>query len=300
MTIKEDLHCGFVSILGIPNAGKSTLVNSLVGYKVSIVTPKVQTTRARVLGILISDHSQIILVDTPGIFSPKRRLEKAMVKAAWRSVSDADIIAVIVDAHHRDLSKSEELIDHLNQSGHIPILILNKIDLLDKGQLLAIADQLTKGRDIKKTFMISATRGNGIDDIRKYLAASVPHGPWHYPADQITDLPQRVMAAEITREKIFLFLHQELPYSITVETDAWEESDDGSVKIHQTIFVQKDSQKMIVIGKGGHQIKTIGEKSRQELSFLLDRKVHLFLHVKVKEHWTEKASHYHAMGLEFE
>ncbi len=299
MTVKEELRFGFVAVVGAPNAGKSTLVNRLVGAKVSIVTSKVQTTRIRVLGIVIANHSQIVLIDTPGIFTAKRHLERSMVKAAWRAVDDADIVAVIMDANNKDLSKTEKILENLNKAKIHPVLIINKIDLIEKARLLLIAKRLTEGFNIRTTFMISATQGGGVDDVLAYFAGNISEGKWLYPADQVTDIPGRLMAAEITREKAFIYLHQELPYSIAVETDDWEELDDGSLKIYQTIFVQKESQRKIVLGKGGKQIKQIGEKSRLELNYIFDRKVHLFLHVKVKENWPEKPAHFHTIGLEF-
>ncbi len=298
--ITDDTRCGFVAVLGAPNAGKSTLINLLVGAKVSIITPKVQTTRFRVLGMALQDHTQVILVDTPGIFNPKRRLERAMVKAAWSALRDADIIAVIVDVHRKDLRETLEILDHLQRSEKSSVLILNKIDLVPRERLLELAAALTKDRDIKKTFMISATLGDGVEDFMDYCTHNLPKSPWLYPEDQITDLPQRLMAAEITREKVYLYLHQELPYSIAVETDTWETFKDGSIKINQTIYVQRESQKPIVLGKGGTQIKMIGERSRQDLSKLLDCKVHLFLHVKVKENWLEQPGHYKEVGLDFD
>jgi GTPase len=295
----NDLRCGFIAIIGVPNAGKSTLMNQLVGTKISIVTRKEQTTRSRVIGIFLEDKSQIILVDTPGIFNPKVRFERAMVKAAWSAVRDADLTAVIVDAHHRKLDDSIAIIDLLNEQGVEPMLILNKIDLLNREELLAITTKLVEGRKISDVFMISASKGDGIEALKKTFAEKVPLSPWHYPADQITDLPERLLAAEITREKIFHYLHQELPYAIAVETEAWEEFDNGSVKITQTIFVQRPNQKAIVLGKDGHQIKVIGQKAREEITEALGRQAHLFLHVKVKENWTDKPQHYQLLGLDF-
>ncbi len=299
MTTKQETRCGFVVMLGVPNAGKSTLINQLVGTKVSIVSPKVQTTRFRVLGLALFDQTQIILVDTPGIFNPKRRLERAMVKAAWSALRDADIIGVIVDVTSKDFTETQTILEQLNKKGKEPVLFLNKIDLVKPNDLLEIAALLTKNRKIAKTFMISALRGAGVQDFVDYCIQTLPRSPWLYPADQVTDLSQRLLAAEMTREKVFLYLQQELPYAITVETDKWQELDDGSVKIYQTIYVQRESQKPIVLGKGGHQIKLIGEKSRKELSQLFDRKVHLFLHVKVQENWIDRPGHYKELGLDF-
>lgn len=300
MTLSKENQCGYVAVLGAPNAGKSTLINLLVGAKISIVTPKVQTTRFRILGIVLRDHVQVILVDTPGIFNPKRRLERAMVKAAWSALRDADIAAVIVDVHRKDLAETLKILDHLQKMDRKPVLILNKIDLIPRERLLEIAAKLTQGREIERTFMISATLGDGVEDFMDYCVQTLPKGHWLYPEDQITDLPQRLMAAEITREKVYLYLHQELPYSIAVETDTWEDFKDGSVKIRQTIYVQRESQKPIVLGKGGQQIKLIGEKARQDLSVLLDCKVHLFLHVKVQENWVEHPERYKEVGLDFD
>jgi len=291
--------CGFVAIMGAPNAGKSTLVNSLVGSKVSIVSHKVQTTRTRVLGIVMHDQSQIILIDTPGVFAPKKRLEKAMVKSAISSIADADVVAVIIDANLKNFTEAEQLLDQVLAGGKTPVLILNKVDLIAKDKLLTVAAQLHKDREIAETFMISALQHNGLEQLQAYLAKAVPEGPWLYPEDQLSDLPERMLAAEITREKIFLYLHDELPYAITVETEKWEEFKNGSVKITQTIYVQRDSQKSIVLGKNGNQVKLIGQKAREELEALLERQVHLFLHVKVKENWQETPGYYRLMGLEY-
>lgn len=295
----SELRCGFIAIIGVPNAGKSTLLNQLVGTKVSIVTRKEQTTRNRVLGIFLYEKSQVILVDTPGIFNPKVRLEKAMVKAAWSAVKDADLTAVIVDVHQKKLEDSIKIIELLNEQGVEPMLLLNKIDLIDRDQLLAITDKLVKSRKIGDVFMISAIKGDGVEDLKRVFASEVPQGPWHYPADQITDISEKLLACEITREKIFHYLHQELPYAIAVEPEAWEEFENGSVKITQTIYVQRPNQRAIVIGKGGHQIKMIGEKAREEISAVLDRPAHLFLHVKVKENWPDKPHIYSMLGLDF-
>lgn len=291
---------GFVSIVGIPNSGKSTLMNQLVGQKISIVTRKVQTTRSRILGIFLHEESQIALIDTPGIFNPKKRLERAMVQAAWHSVSDADLVAIIVDAHLKNrLNESLSIVKLLNENGIKPILILNKIDLIDKSELLEMTANFTSSCQITETFMISALNGDGVQKLKDYLAHAVPEGPWHYPADQLTDLPERLLAAEITREKVFHYLHQELPYSIAVETESWDEFEDGSVKINQTIYVLKQNQKAIVLGKGGRQIKQIGEKARVELTSILARPIHLFLHVKIKENWSEKPHYYKLLGLDY-
>lgn len=293
------MRCGFIAIIGVPNAGKSTLLNQLVGTKLSIVTRKEQTTRNRVLGIFIHDESQVILIDTPGIFNPKERFERAMVKAAWSAVNDTDLTAVIVDVHHKKLDASIAILDLLNEQGIEPMLILNKIDLLNREELLAITDKLVQGRKVSDVFMISATKGDGVEDLRQAFTNKVPAGPWLYPADQITDLPEKLLACEITREKIFHYLHQEVPYAIAVETESWEEFDNGSVKITQTIYVQRPNQRAIVLGKGGKQIKIIGEKARAEITECLGRPAHLFLHVKVKENWPDKPHFYSLLGLDY-
>lgn len=295
----NNTRCGFIAIIGVPNAGKSTLVNQLVGTKISIVTRKEQTTRNRVMGIFIENESQVILVDTPGIFNPKIRFERAMVKAAWSAVRDADLTAVIVDVSYKNLNDSIAIVDLLNEQDIHPMLILNKVDLLNRDELLKITEKMITGRQIEEVFMISAKNGDGVDHLRKVFAEKLPLSPWHFPEDQITDIPERLLAAEITREKIFHYLHQELPYSIAIETESWEEFDNGSVKITQTIYVQKPNQKAIVLGKGGHQVKLIGEKARSEITEALGRPVHLFLHVKVKENWAEKPQHYNLLGLDF-
>ncbi|MBP6985523.1 MAG: GTPase Era [Alphaproteobacteria bacterium] len=295
----NNTRCGFIAIIGVPNAGKSTLVNQLVGTKISIVTRKEQTTRNRVMGIFIENESQVILVDTPGIFNPKIRFERAMVKAAWSAVRDADLTAVIVDVSYKNLNDSIAIVDLLNEQDIHPMLILNKVDLLNRDELLKITEKMVTGRQIEEVFMISAKNGDGVDHLRKVFAEKLPLSPWHFPEDQITDIPERLLAAEITREKIFHYLHQELPYSIAIETESWEEFDNGSVKITQTIYVQKPNQKAIVLGKGGHQVKLIGEKARSEITEALGRPVHLFLHVKVKENWAEKPQHYNLLGLDF-
>ena len=292
--------CGFVAIMGAPNAGKSTLVNSLVGSKVSIVTHKVQTTRTRVMGIFMHDQTQIILIDTPGVFDPKKRLEKAMVRSAVSSIHDADAVAVIVDANLKDFTEAEKLLDKVLENGKTPFLILNKIDLIEKEKLLAVASQLHKGRELGETFMISAIKSKGLDELRNCLATNMPESPWMYPEDQLSNVSMRMLASEVTREKVFLYLHDELPYSIMVDTESWEEFKNGSAKITQTIYVQRDSQKSIVLGKNGAQIKLIGQKAREELEVMMGRQVHLFLNVKVKENWQDTPSYYKNMGLDFE
>jgi len=293
-------RCGYVALVGAPNAGKSTLLNQLIGAKVSIVSPKVQTTRSRVLGIVIEGEAQLILVDTPGIFAPKRRLERAMVAAAWAGAEDADQVVVLVDAARGIDADARRIIDGLKGAGRRAVLALNKIDLVERPKLLPLADRLAKDGIFDAVFMVSALSGDGVADLKRHLAAALPAGPWLYPEDQLTDLPQRLMAAEATREQVFVRLYQELPYATMVETDSWEEREDGSVKIAQTIHVQRASQKAIVLGKGGRQIKEIGERARAELERMLGRRVHLFLFVRVSEDWTEDRERYKEMGLEFE
>ncbi|HEX2020509.1 MAG TPA: GTPase Era [Aurantimonas sp.] len=290
---------GFVALLGAPNAGKSTLVNQLVGTKVSIVTHKVQTTRAIVRGIAIRDRTQIVFVDTPGVFAPKRRLDRAMVKTAWTGAKDADIVLAIVDAE-RGLSEDVETI--LERVQHVPqtkVLLLNKVDRIKRERLLGLTEKIAGRVDFAKVFMISALNGSGCDDLMDWIARTLPEGPWYYPEDQITDLPLRQLAAEITREKLYLRLHQELPYSSHVETELWETRKDGSVRIEQTIYVERDSQKRIVIGHKGETIKAIGEAARKEITEAADQKVHLFLFVKVRENWGDDPERYREIGLDF-
>ena len=298
--LEADKRCGYVAIVGAPNAGKSTLVNGLVGSKVSIVSPKVQTTRFRVLGIVMAGAAQVILVDTPGIFQPRRRLDRAMVAAAWNGASDAEIICLVVDAHRGYDDDSRAIVDKLKQASRKAVLVLNKVDSVRKEKLLKLTMQLDEEGIFTDVFMVSALKGDGLADLSKIFAERVPQGPWMFPEDEISDLPQRMLAAEITREKAFLQLHEELPYALTVETETWEEREDGSARIDQVIYVQRDGQKAIVVGKGGHQIKTIGAAARTELEALLERRVHLFLHVKVREDWQEKRTHYTEMGLDFD
>jgi GTP-binding protein Era len=300
MSTPVAMRCGYVALVGAPNAGKSTLLNQLIGAKVSIVSPKVQTTRSRVLGFIIEGAAQLIFVDTPGIFAPKRRLERAMVAAAWAGTEDADVVVVLADASRGVDGDTQRIVDGLKAAGRRAVLALNKIDLVSPPQLLPLVERLTKAGIFDEVFMISGLTGDGVGDLRKHLAAAVPESPWLYPEDQLTDLPQRLLAAETTREQIFLQLHQELPYATMVETDIWEEREDGSVKIAQTIHVQRDSQKAIVLGKGGRQIKEIGAKARAELERVLGRRAHLFLFVRVTGDWTEDRERYKAMGLEFE
>ncbi|MBG18810.1 MAG: GTPase Era [Rhizobiales bacterium] len=300
-TETEDLptRSGFVALIGAPNAGKSTLVNRLVGAKVSIVSHKVQTTRAIVRGIATVDRTQIVFVDTPGIFSPRRRLDRAMVTTAWGGAKDADIVLVLIDAERGLVGDAAKLIDALDQVHHPKILILNKVDQVKRESLLALTAAANEKATFERTFMISALDGSGVDDLAKFLAERLPEGPWYYPEDQISDLPMRQLAAEVTREKLYLRLHQELPYSSHVETESWEEKKDGSVRIEQVIYVERDSQKKIVLGKGGDAIKAIGQAARKEISEILDQKVHLFLFVKVRENWGDDPERYREMGLEF-
>ncbi|HUK60498.1 MAG TPA: GTPase Era [Stellaceae bacterium] len=296
--------CGTIAILGAPNAGKSTLINRLVGSKVSIVSPKVQTTRARVLGIVLRGSSQLIFVDTPGIFAaPKRRLERAMVKAAWAGAADADLVLVLVDAARGLDPDSERLIAGLGAAGAAgrnPILALNKIDRVPREKLLPLAETLNAREKFARTFMISSLTGDGVEDLAQHLAALVPEGPWLFPEDQLSDVPLRLLAAELVREQVFLQLHEELPYAITVETEQWEEREDGSVRIDVTIHVARESHKPIVLGKGGAQVKRIGAAARHELEVLLERRVHLFLHVRVTADWSDDRARYDAIRLEWE
>jgi GTP-binding protein Era len=291
--------CGFVALIGAPNVGKSTLVNALVGSKVTIVSRKVQTTRALIRGIVIEDNAQIILVDTPGIFSPKRRLDRAMVSTAWSGAHDADLVCVLLDAKAGIDEEAEAILTKLATVKHPKILVLNKIDLLPREKLLALAQAANERMKFEHTFMISALSGDGVDDLRKTLARMVPPGPFHYPEDQMSDAPLRHLAAEITREKIYRQLHQELPYQSTVETDSWTERNDKSVPIEQTIFVERESQRKIVLGKGGATIKSIGADSRKEIAEIVGVPVHLFLFVKVRENWGDDPDRYREMGLEF-
>ncbi len=292
-------RCGFVALIGAPNAGKSTLVNRLVGTKISIVSHKVQTTRSIIRGIAISGRSQIVFVDTPGIFKPKRRLDRAMVETAWSGARDADLVAVLVDAAKGLTDEVAALLAALTEMRQPKILLLNKIDLVKRETLLVLADEANRAVPFERTFMISAATGDGLDDFVAYLAKAVPEGPWHYPEDEVSDLPIRNLAAEITREKLFERLHQELPYEATVETELWREQRDGSVRVEQTIYVARDSQKKIVIGKAGATIKAISMAARQEIAEVAEKPVHLFLFVKVREKWADDPERYRAMGIEF-
>jgi len=289
-------RAGFVAVIGAPNAGKSTLVNQLVGQKVAIVSPKAQTTRARLIGIAVHGASQILLVDTPGIFAPKRRLDRAMVAAAWTGAQDADLILLVIDASERVRT---EFLDELEKREHPLFLALNKIDLVKKERLLALAADLTARLNPEKVFMISAAQGDGVGDLKQALADAVPEGPWLYPEDEVSDATDRMIAAELTREQIVNQLHQELPYATAVETETWEDRVDGSTEIRQQILVERDSQKAIVIGKGGRRLKEIGAAARAQIAEHLGRPVHLFLHVKVNPRWDEDRGLYREIGLEW-
>lgn len=307
-------HAGFAAVIGAPNAGKSTLVNRLVGAKVSIVTQKVQTTRFPVRGVALAGDTQIVLVDTPGIFKPRRRLDRAMVRAAWGGTEDADAVVHLVDAaaeiaaqgpeakpaDRRSAADVESIVEGLKASGTKAILAINKIDAVKRDQLLALSQKLFDAGVYSEVFMISAATGSGVNDLKARLAALMPENPWFYPEDQTADLPARLLAAEITREKLYLRVHEELPYSAAVETTAFQERKDGGVRIEQTIYVERESQRPIVLGKGGQTLKWIGQKSREELTQLLDRPVHLFLHVQVDEKWADKRAFYGDLGLDFD
>ncbi|MFJ5486265.1 GTPase Era [Hansschlegelia beijingensis] len=292
-------RCGFVALVGAPNAGKSTLVNQLVGTKVSIVSHKVQTTRALVRGLVIENGAQVVFVDTPGIFPPKRRLDRAMVSTAWSGATDADVIALLIDARKGLDEANVAILDKLAEAPRRKILLLNKIDLVRRESLLAIAQEATARVGFDRVFMVSALTGDGVRDVVAYLADEMPAGPWLYPADDVSDLPLRVLAAEITREKLFARLHDELPYASTVETEKWETRKDGSVRIEQTIYVERETQKRIVIGKGGQTVKQISTEARKEISEIIDAEAHLFLFVKVRENWADDPERYREMGLEF-
>jgi GTP-binding protein Era len=295
----EKTRCGFIALIGAPNVGKSTLINALVGRKIAIVSHKVQTTRSLLRGIAISDGAQLIFIDTPGIFSPKRRLDRAMVTNAWSGAHDADIVAVLIDAQHGVDEETQAILDALVDLRSPAILLINKIDLVEKPALLHIAKAANERRPFAATFMISARTGDGVADLEAWLAASVPEGPWHYPEDQITDVPVRQLAAEITREKLYGRLHQELPYQSAVETDIWKELADGSVRIEQTIYVERESQRKIVLGRGGQTIKAIGAHARREIADMIEAPVHLFLFVKVRQRWSDDPERYREMGLQY-
>ncbi|NRA98470.1 MAG: GTPase Era [Rhodobacteraceae bacterium] len=296
-----ETRCGFVALIGEPNAGKSTLLNRMVGAKVSIVTHKVQTTRARIRGVAIEGDSQIVFVDTPGLFRPRRRLDRAMVAAAWTGAADADVVVLMVEAHRGITEGVQEIIAALpdKTAGRKVALVINKIDRVEAPVLLGLTKELNDAYDFAETFLISAEKGHGVDDLKVWLAGVVPEGPWLYPEDQIADLPMRMIAAEMTREKLTLRLHQELPYQLTVETENWEERDDGSARIDQVIYVARDGHKGIILGKRGETIKGVSQAARAELEEFLGRRIHLFLQVKVRPGWLEEAQRYSEMGLDF-
>ncbi len=299
-------RAGFAAIIGAPNAGKSTLVNALVGRKVSIVTPKVQTTRFQVRGVMLKGETQVVLVDTPGVFAPRRRLDRAMVAAAWDGATEADMIVHVVDAaaqlneQTRTVQDVERVIEGLKTHNAKAVLVLNKIDLIRREELLALSQKLHETGVYSDVFMISASKGDHIDDLAKALSDAMPESPWLYPEDQIADLSERLLAAEITREKLYLRVHDELPYALTVETEAWKPMKDGSVRIEQVIYVEREGHKPIILGKGGRTVKWVGEAARKELETELDCRVHLFLFVKVRPNWGEDRARYSAMGLDFD
>jgi GTP-binding protein Era len=299
MMDNQNTACGFVAVIGAPNAGKSTLVNALVGSKVTIVSPKVQTTRTLVRGIAIEGSSQLVFVDTPGIFAPRRRLDRAMVTTAWTGAHDADIVALMIDAKLGIDDGADAILTRLKDVAARKILILNKVDLVAKPGLLALAQAANGRGEFAATFMVSARTGDGVAEVKAWLAANAPQGPWHYPEDQISDAPLRSLAAEITREQLFNRLHQELPYRSTVETETWKELRGGAVRIEQTIYVERESQRKIVLGKGGASIKAIGAAARAEIAKLIEQPVQLFLFVKVREDWGDDPERYREMGLEF-
>ncbi|MEP3630937.1 MAG: GTPase Era [Hyphomicrobiales bacterium] len=294
-----DTKCGFVALIGAPNAGKSTLLNRLVGGKVSIVSHKVQTTRALVRGIMAHEKTQIIFVDTPGLFQPKRRLDRAMVNKAWDGAGDSDVVALLIDAQKGVREDEERILANLKDRKQKVILLLNKIDMVKRESLLALVEKISAEVEFQQTFMISAAKGDGCEDLLDYLAKEMAVGPWLYPEDQMSDLPMRQLAAEITREKLFERLHQELPYSLTVETESWKELKGGDVRVEQTVFVQRDSHKKILLGKGGQTVKAVSQSARKELQEMLEQKIHLFLFVKVREKWLDDPERYREMGLDF-
>ena len=293
-------RCGYVALIGAPNAGKSTLLNRLVGHKLAIVTPKAQTTRSRLLGIAIEGPVQIVFVDTPGIFAPRRRLDRAMVSAAWSGAEDADEAVLLVDAARGVDRDTRRILDRLAERGRKSVLALNKIDLVRRDTLLGLAATLSKEGRFDPVFMISGLSGDGVEDVKRHLAAAVPPGPWLFPEDQLSDAPERLIAAEVTREQVFLQLHDELPYASTVETESWEDRRDGSVRIEQVIYVERQSQRAIVLGDRGQRIKAIGARARAELEQMLERRVHLFLFVKVRQNWGEDRERFAALGLDYD
>lgn len=299
MAPNNQTKCGFVAIIGSPNAGKSTLLNQMVGAKVAIVTHKVQTTRTRVTGIGLHENTQLVFIDTPGIFAPKRRLDRAMVSAAWKGSEDAEQTVLMVDAKKGIDDNVERIVKGLSDAKRKAILVINKIDTVKRDSLLALVQKLNEADLFEDTFLISALNGDGVEDLKAHLAGLAPEGPWMYPEDQISDVTMRLLAAEITREKVYLRLHEELPYATTVETEAWVERPDGSVRIEQVIHVERESQKGIVIGKGGKMLKLLGQMAREDMQENFDRKVHLFLHVRVTEKWADDKTMYEDMGLDF-
>lgn len=299
MTEEVKTRAGFVSLIGAPNAGKSTITNNFVGSKVSIVSPKAQTTRTVIKGIGIYENTQIIFLDSPGIFKPKRRLDRAMVASAWEGITDADIVVMVVDAKRGFDEESKAIVEKLNKDKISAVLVLNKVDLIQKEKLLSLSAEINKAGHFKETFMISALTGQNIDDFYKYLADNLPESPWYYPEEQMSDMPLKLLAAEIVREKLFLYLRQELPYCLTVEPEVWERREDNSVRAEMTIYVQKDNQKIIVLGKNGSMIKKIGQAARQELERELECRIHLFLFVKVRENWIDDPARYADWNLNF-
>jgi len=295
----EETRCGFVALIGAPNAGKSTLLNTLVGSKVTIVSHKVQTTRTLVRGIAVTGNAQLIFVDTPGIFAPRRRLDRAMVTSAWGGAQDADVVALLVDARKGLDEEAESILERLKEVRQPKLLLLNKVDVVEREKLLGLAKAANDKITFAATFMVSALTGDGVDDVKRYLAEQMPSGPWLYPPDQMSDAPLRQLAAEITREKLFQRLHQELPYQSTVETESWKDLRDGSVRIEQTIYVERESQRKIVLGKAGATIKAIGAEARKEIAEVAEKPVHLFLFVKVREGWGDDPERYRSMGMEF-
>ena len=292
-------RCGLVAVLGAPNAGKSTIVNALVGQKVAIVSPKAQTTRARLMGIAIEGDAQMLLVDTPGIFTPNRRLDRAMVKAAWEGADDADRVVLVIDAAAKVGARVEQVIAGVEARPEPKILVLNKVDIAKKDDLLLIAARLAERLNPEAIFMVSATTGDGMADLKAALAGAMPESPWHFPDDQLSDATDRMVAAELTREQLYLQLHAELPYSAAVETEKWEDRKDGSTVIHQQILIERESQKAIIVGKGGSRLKAIGQAAREAIAEHLGRKVHLFLHVKVNPRWDEDRGLYKDIGLDW-
>ena len=299
MTEEVKTRAGFVSLIGAPNAGKSTITNNFVGSKVSIVSPKAQTTRTVIKGIGIYENTQIIFLDSPGIFKPKRRLDRAMVASAWEGITDADIVVMVVDAKRGFDEESKAIVEKLNKDKISAVLVLNKVDLIQKEKLLSLSAEINKAGHFKETFMISALTGQNIDDFYKYLADNLPESPWYYPEEQMSDMSLKLLAAEIVREKLFLYLRQELPYCLTVEPEVWERREDNSVRAEMTIYVQKDNQKIIVLGKNGSMIKKIGQAARQELERELECRIHLFLFVKVRENWIDDPARYADWNLNF-